>query len=173
MKFNEFLRDTQLVGQGVQVGALDWQTKLETNKQAFAKAFVQRPEFLQAFPESLSGLGLVSKMELNTHITLSDVERSGLVSMIGMTPADPEKRATALRMVADDDDFRRAEFNSAFVLMQYMGYLRRNPTDPPDNSFSGYLFWLGKLNSFNGNFVNADMVKAFIVSGEYRHRFGP
>ncbi|PYS71945.1 MAG: hypothetical protein DMF69_08985 [Acidobacteria bacterium] len=173
VKFNEFLRDTQLVGQGVQVGALDWQTKLETNKQAFAKAFVQRPEFLQAFPESLSGLGLVSKMELNTHITLSDVERSGLVSMIGMTPADPEKRATALRMVADDDDFRRAEFNSAFVLMQYMGYLRRNPTDPPDNSFSGYLFWLGKLNSFNGNFVNADMVKAFIVSGEYRHRFGP
>ena len=39
--------------------------------------------------------------------------------------------------------------------------------------FSGYNFWLGKLNSFGGNFVNAEMVKAFILSDEYRHRFGP
>jgi len=36
----------------------------------------------------------------------------------------------------------------------------------------GQDFWLTKLNQFNGNFVNAEMVKAFIVSGEYRHRFG-
>jgi hypothetical protein len=35
-----------------------------------------------------------------------------------------------------------------------------------------YHFWLGKLNQFNGNFVNAEMVKAFIASGEYRQRFG-
>jgi hypothetical protein len=40
-------------------------------------------------------------------------------------------------------------------------------------NFDGYNFWLGKLNEFNGNFVNAEMVKAFIVSGEYRQRFGP
>jgi hypothetical protein len=30
---------------------------------------------------------------------------------------------------------------------------------------------LNKLNQFNGNFVNADMVKAFITSSEYRGRF--
>ena len=29
-------------------------------------------------------------------------------------------------------------------------------------------FWLTKLNQFNGNFVNAEMVKAFTLSGEYR-----
>ena len=40
----------------------------------------------------------------------------------------------------------------------------------PDDD--GY-FWLAKLNEFSGNFVNAEMVKAFIVSGEYRQRFGP
>ena len=69
--------------------------------------------------------------------------------------------------------------------MQYYGYLRRNPTDPPDTDDSGYQFWLTKLNQFNGNFVNADMVKAHLIellfksdyqhypSGEYRHRFGP
>ena len=56
--------------------------------------------------------------------------------------------------------------------MQYFGYLQRNPDDPPDNDQSGYNFWLGKLNQFNGNFINAEMVKAFISAGEYRQRFG-
>ena len=57
--------------------------------------------------------------------------------------------------------------------MQYLGYLRRNPDDPQDMDYSGWEFWLTKLNQFNGNFVNAEMVKAFITSGEYRQRFGP
>ncbi|PYS73263.1 MAG: hypothetical protein DMF69_05295 [Acidobacteria bacterium] len=59
------------------------------------------------------------------------------------------------------------------MLMQYFGYLRRNPNDPQDTDYTGYDFWLTKLNQFNGNAVNAEMVKAFILSGEYRHRFGP
>jgi hypothetical protein len=41
----------------------------------------------------------------------------------------------------------------------------------PDSDYSGYDFWLTKLDQFNGNFVNADMVKAFLVSSEYRQRF--
>jgi hypothetical protein len=57
--------------------------------------------------------------------------------------------------------------------MQYFGYLRRAPDESPDADFSGYNFWLGKLNEFNGNFVAAEMVKAFITSIEYRQRFGP
>ena len=59
--------------------------------------------------------------------------------------------------------------------MQYFGYLRRNPNDPPEVGldFAGYDFWLGKLNQFNGDFRSAEMVKAFITSGEYRARFGP
>jgi hypothetical protein len=75
--------------------------------------------------------------------------------------------------VAEDADLNTAEFNRAFVLMQFYGYLRRNPNDAPDTDYTGYDFWLGKLNQFNGNFVNAEMVKAFIVSGEYKQRFGP
>ena len=42
-----------------------------------------------------------------------------------------------------------------------------------DADYSGYDFWLTKLNQFNGNFVNADMVKSFLIAGEYRHRFAP
>ena len=81
-------------------------------------------------------------------------------------------RAQVLRSVAEDADLARNEFNKAFVLMQYFGYLRRDPNDAPDTSFVGYDFWLNKLNQFNGNFVAAEMVKAFISSGEYRQRFG-
>ena len=56
--------------------------------------------------------------------------------------------------------------------MQYFGYLRREPDDSPNSDFTGYDFWLAKLNQFNGNFVAAEMVKAFISSDEYRKRFG-
>jgi hypothetical protein len=67
---------------------------------------------------------------------------------------------------------RAAEFNDAFVLLQYHGYLRRNPTDPPDADDSGYQFWRAKLNQFNGNFIQAEMVNAFLSSDEYKRRFG-
>ena len=57
--------------------------------------------------------------------------------------------------------------------MQYFGYLRRNPNDAPDSNFAGFNFWLNKLNQFNGNFVDAEMVKAFTISAEYGQRFAP
>jgi len=60
-----------------------------------------------------------------------------------------------------------------FVLMEYFGYLRRDPQSLPDPDLSGYNFWLNKLNSFGGDFQQAEMVKAFITSLEYRQRFGP
>jgi hypothetical protein len=84
-------------------------------------------------------------------------------------------RARALRRVAENTTLALQEFNRAFVLMQYFGYLRRNPDDAPEPglNFDGYNFWLTKLNQFNGNFGEAEMVKAFLVSDEYRQRFGP
>jgi hypothetical protein len=59
------------------------------------------------------------------------------------------------------------------VLMQYFGYLRRDPNSFPDVNYDGYNFWLTKLNNFNGNYNAAEMVKSFLVAGEYRGRFGP
>jgi hypothetical protein len=57
--------------------------------------------------------------------------------------------------------------------MQYLGYLRRDPNATPDTDYSGYNFWLNKLTQFNGDYIAAEMVKAFISSTEYRQRFGP
>ena len=88
---------------------------------------------------------------------------------------DTAARGRALRRVAENSLLNQQETNRAFVLMQYFGYLRRNPNDAPEAGldFTGYNFWLDKLNQFNGNFISAEMVKAFISSGEYRQRFGP
>jgi len=86
--------------------------------------------------------------------------------------ADIAARARALRRVAENSTLNIQEFNRAFVLMQYFGYLRRDPNSGPDTDYTGYDFWLTKLNQFNGNFVSAEMVKAFITSTEYRQRFG-
>jgi hypothetical protein len=173
--FTEFLRDTQRMGKGFEVGVGNWQAQLEANKQAYLLAFVQRTDFLAAYPKSLTGEQFVLLLDSKAGGVLSPAEKASLVSLLGGTPADVAKRASVLRSVAEDQDLTNAEKNKAFVLMQYFGYLRRNPYDPPEIglNFDGYNFWLGKLNQFNGNFVNADMVKAFIISTEYRQRFGP
>jgi|GEM_PF-260838 len=76
-------------------------------------------------------------------------------------------RAQALRLVAESELLRKNEFNRAFVALEYFGYLRRDP------DANGYNFWLTKLNQFNGDYIKAEMVKAFISSPEYRQRFGP
>jgi len=77
-----------------------------------------------------------------------------------------------LRAVADAASVRLADRNPSFVLAEYYGYMRRNPTDAPDFGDEGFQFWLSKLNSFGGDFIKAEMVKAFISSKEYRARFG-
>ncbi len=174
--FGEFLPDTQQIGQGVVVGVGNWQAQLEANKQAFALAFVTRSRFTSAFAPSLAPAQFVDALFANGGVTPSASERNAAIAEFGSSTntADNAARARALRLVAENSQLKNLEFNKAFVLMQYFGYLRRNPNDPPEAGldFAGYNFWLGKLNQFNGNFVNAEMVKAFIVSGEYRQRFG-
>ena len=58
--------------------------------------------------------------------------------------------------------------------IQYFGYLRRNPNDAPEPTlnYAGWKFWLQKLEDNGGDFVRAEIVKAFITSTEYRQRFG-
>ena len=171
VRFNEFLSDTQQLGAGVQVGIGNWQQQLENNKQAYMLAFVQRGDFQTAFPASMSADAFVTQLDARAGGVLSAGEKASLIAILGATPNDLAKRAQVLRAVAEDDDLKTLEKNRAFVLMQYFGYLRRNPNDAPDNDHTGWKFWLDKLNAFNGNFVNAEMVKAFISSIEYQQRF--
>ncbi|MBV8859392.1 MAG: Ig-like domain repeat protein [Acidobacteria bacterium] len=173
VRFNEFMPDTQRIGQNVVVGAGAWQQTLEANKQAYALEFVQRPRFLAAFPLTMTAAEFVGNLDENAGGVLSADERAQLVASLGATPADPAKRAAALRQVAEHASLRQREFNRAFVLMQFYGYLRRDPDAAPDADFRGWKFWLDKLEEFGGDYRRAEMVKAFLSSLEYRQRFGP
>jgi hypothetical protein len=117
----------------------------------------------------------VDRLFANSGVTPSVTDRTAAISEFGpaSNTGDAPARARALRRVAENATLTKQELNRAFVLMEYFGYLRRDPNQNPDTDFAGYNFWLSKLNQFNGNFENAEMVKAFINSIEYRRRFGP
>jgi hypothetical protein len=172
IRLREFLSDAQRIGREVRVNVGDWERQLDSNKQAYALEFVLRQRFAAAFPASMTPAEFVDRLNQNAGGVLSQAERDQLVAELAAAPDPAQGRAAALRRVAEDADLRSGEKNRAFVLMQYFGYLRRNPDDAPDTDFRGWKFWLTKLEQFGGNFVNAEMVKAFITSDEYRKRFG-
>ena len=165
-----FMPDTRSISNNVVVGTLGWEKTLDDNINAYLQAFVQRGDFQSAFPGSMTAAQFVDKLYANAGVTPTAGERNAAVAAFGAGNTSA-LRAAALRSVVESQTLHNAEFNKAFVLAQYFGYLKRNPDDLPDTSFAGYSFWLGKLNEFNGNFVNAEMVKAFINSTEYRSRF--
>ncbi len=177
IRLSEFLPDTKEIAQGVIVNQAGWETVLENNKQAFAAEFVQRSRFASVYPTSLTPNQFVDQLFMNAGVAPSATDRTAALNEFGSatTTADTAARARVLRRVAENSIFAQQEFNRALVLMQYFGYLRRNPNDAPEPTldFQGYNFWLTKLNSFNGNFAQAEMVKAFIQSTEYRNRFAP
>ena len=91
-----------------------------------------------------------------------------------------------MHSVADSGSVFNRQYNAAFVLAEYIGYLRRNPNDAPEPAlnYAGFDFWLMKMNQFSlpgedmrndtqafDRARRAEMVKAFIVSSEYRERF--
>jgi hypothetical protein len=182
-RYAVLLRDQRQVNDGVIVGQPGADAKLEQNIQKYFVEFVQRPEFVTPFPVGTAAGTYVDTLFANANVTPTATERNAAISAYGA--GDTAGRAAALRSVADSNSVFQKQYNPAFVLMEYYGYLRRNPDDAPDNNFSGYDFWLNKMNQFTqpGEDVRneavafervkrAEMVRAFILSLEYRQRFG-
>lgn len=176
VRASEFFMDTQRIGRGVVVLQPGWEQALENNKQAYALEFVQTARFVNSLPTNLTPSQFVDRLNQNTGGVLSLSERQTVINLFGgaQNSSNVTARAQAIRMVADDQDLFNGEFNRAFVLAEYFGYLRRNPNDAPElnQDYTGYDFWLTKLNERNGNYIEAEMVKAFLASDEYRQRFG-
>jgi CSLREA domain-containing protein len=171
VRLEEFLPDTQRISKDVIVGTAGWPGRLDANKTAFAQEFVAQSRFKTIFPEGMTPQQFVDKLNANAGDVLSDTERVNLVGELAANNT-AAGRASVLLKVSENAELSRRELNRAFVLMQFFGYLRRNPNDAPDTSHGGYNFWLTKLNEFSGNFVQAQMVNAFLDSFEYRQRFG-
>jgi N-acetylneuraminic acid mutarotase len=159
--YADFVRQSREIGDRIVIGRDGWEAALEANKRAFVERWTQTPEF-RAAHDVMSNEEYVDSLFHNAGLGFGDALRVELVAGLA---SGAETRATALRRVAEHDTVRRAHFNRAFVTMQYFGYMRRDPDDV------GFNFWLSKLDSFGGNFVAAEMVKAFLSSDEYRVRF--
>ncbi|HEX8337943.1 MAG TPA: Calx-beta domain-containing protein, partial [Pyrinomonadaceae bacterium] len=167
MSLGTFQSDMQELSRGVVVGAPNWEEALEANKRAYFD------KYAATFPATLTPAQIVDALNARTGDplnpsagpALTQAERDQLVADL---TSGAKTRGQVLRDVTENAEFRRRQLSKAFVLMQYFGYLRRAPNELPDTNFNGYNFWLGKLNEFGGNYIAAEMVKAFINSDEYR-----
>ena len=170
VRLSGFLAETRRIQEGVIVGVGDWVARLEANKVAYFDELCSRPQFLSIYSPALTSQSFVDTLNSRSGNVLSGAEVAALVAQL---QSGARTRAQVVRAVAEDPTMVANEFNRSFVLMQYFGYMRRNPDDPQDINFNGFNFWLTKLNAFNGDFRGAEMVKAFIESIEYLERFGP
>ena len=151
--FAQFMPD-----RGRVIGGVD----LEASKQAFAGEWVQRPAFLQIYPQAMTPDQFVNKLYDTAGLTPFTAERQQQIQ--AMTTGG-KTRVQVLNDVIETAVFKQNEFNPAFVLMQYFGYLRRDP------DAGGYQFWLNILNNRDPSNYRG-MVCAFITSREYQERFG-
>jgi len=141
---------------------------LESDKTAFANAFVERVEFTQKYPMTMTADMFVDAL-LQTAQQSSAVDLSGtranLLDLYNGGANVSESRSLVVRSLAESNTFKQTQYNSAFVVMEYFGYLGRDPER------SGYDFWLNVLNNGEHNNYHG-MVCAFLTSAEYQLRFG-
>jgi Domain of unknown function (DUF4214) len=150
--FNEFSTDRSTIVAG---------SNLEANKQALVNDWVGRTGFLQLYPPAQTPEQFVNKLFDTAGLFPFTAERERLANEM----RNGKTRAQAVREVIDLTAFRTREYNPSFVLMQYFGYLRREPDQ------GGYDFWLNVLNNREPNNYRG-MVCSFITSREYQERFG-
>jgi hypothetical protein len=141
---------------------------LEASKRAFALTFVQRTAFVQRYANNTTALSfvdaLIATIRQGTNVDLSG-ERMALINRYNQGTSLNESRAFTIRHAIETATFVTAEYNPSFVVMQYFGYLNRDPEQ------GGYDFWLSVLNNREPNNYRG-MVCSFITSREYQERFG-
>jgi hypothetical protein len=136
-------------------------TDLEAKKQNFANDWVSRAVFQQSYPLTMTRDQFVNKLFDTAGLVPYTAERQQAITDM----QNGKTRAQVLRDVIELSDFRTREYNPSFVLMQYFGYLHRNPDQ------GGYDFWLNVLDNRAPNNYRI-MVCSFLTSHEYQERFG-
>lgn len=150
-RYVEFMPDMARVS-GFQSAAEE-----EANKVAFVNDFVARQEFKNRYDSVTDPRAYVGALESAAGVVLANRE-----TLIADLAAGRKTRAEVLRAVAESLEVYQKYFNQAFVVMQYFGYLRRDPDIL-------YLNWIDTLNQTGDYRI---MVNGFINSAEYRSRFG-
>lgn len=149
--YQQFIRDRARVVGG---------TTLQADKLALANDFVTRDAFVARYPAGQTPTQFVNLLFDTAGLVPFTAERQKLITDV----TNGKTRAQAVIEVIEIAQFKSREFNLAFVLMQYFGYLRRD-IDP-----TGYAFWLDVITNRQPNNYSG-MVCAFITSAEYQQRF--
>jgi Calx-beta domain len=148
----EFIRDLRQV-----TGFLTAQ-ELTTNQAKLLAEFMSRQEFRNRYDSATTPAAYVDALALTAGVTLAN--RNQLVTDL---TSGSKTRADVLLAIAQGPEVQARFFNKAWVVMEYFGYLRRNPD-------ALYLNWVDVLNQ-TGN--SRGLVGGFLNSTEYRNRFGP
>ena len=129
------------------------------SKAAYTQEWTQRPEFKSRY-DALSNSAYVNALEVNAEVTVSNKQ-----ALIDALNGGQTNRGQVLRDIVESQAVANRFFNSAFVSMQYFGYLRRDPDT------IGFQNWLTTLDNNPADFRH--MIFGFLFSTEYRQRFGP
>jgi hypothetical protein len=158
----EFVTAMTVLGSNLSFGSSLWETQLQRNRVALLKDWTISPEFKRLY-EGKSNAELVDALLKNAGTSWSGGKRDELVRRLG-AQTDPQQ--AALLDVIADRGLYASEYNNAYVLVHFFGYLRRNPDDAPDFDLKGFNFWRDRLNSW-GDYRTISM--AFLESDEYRN----
>ena len=132
--------------------------QLEQRKAQFAEAYVARSSFQQTYG-SLDNASYVNSLLNTAGVTIADSQKQTWVSALN---GGTMTRGQVLRAIVESSVVDQKFYNQAFVVMQYFGYLRRDPDIL-------YLNWIDTLNK-TGDYRT--MISGFMNSAEYRQRFG-
>src|SRR5262249_14233439 len=133
--------------------------QLEAAKVAFIADFMARPAFANMY-NSLNNAQFVDALLSNANAGISSSTRQGWIDGLDNSTLT---RAQVLRQIAESNEVYNKYYNPAFAIMEYFGYLRRDPD-------GAYLVWVQVLNQSNDY---RGMITGFVNSAEYRRRFGP
>ena len=137
--------------------------QLLASTQTFASRFVLRQDFKNAYPDAMSNADFVNKLFDSAELMNNQAQRDAAIAAMN---SGAKSRAQVLLDLIEIEDFKQREYNPSFVLMQYFGYLRRDPDQ------GGFDFWLNVLNNQEPNNYQG-MICSFLTSREYQQRFSP
>ena len=130
--------------------------QLESAKAAFVNDFMTRPAFAAEYNS------LTNAQYVDTLLNTAAVNLSNRQTMIDALNAGTQTRAQVLRQIAESGEVYQHYYNQAFVVMEYFGYLQRDPD-------ALYLNWIVVLDANPAD--SRHMVEGFVNAAEYRARF--
>lgn len=146
--------------------------QVDVKKTQLADAWLVRPEVQAILPNRLTNQQFVQKLESTAGVTLANES-----TLIANLNNGSQTRGQVLRAVAESSEVVNKFQLQNFVMMQYIGHLRREPEDchgSPDPANCGYIFHYNRFGSGGDPHAIENLItRGFIESPEYRHRFGP